>query len=222
MKEKIAVFDFDGTIINGDSLLIAAFNANHKLGLIINIINFIPNIVLWKLGLVSTSSTKQSFLKKFNICDLFNKSIYEKNLNNYINSIKNDIREEALERIRFHKDEGDRVIVCSASFDMLLQPITQNMKVELISTRLSFIHEKWHPRLISKNCNGIEKVERLKEVIGDINNYFIESYGDSSGDKELLRISDIEHFRTFSKRSLFDHKRLMINFKTFINNKKLF
>ena len=119
--------------------------------MIINIINFIPNIVLWKLGLVSTSSTKQSFLKKFNICDLFNKSIYEKNLNNYINSIKNDIREEALERVRFHKAEGDRVIVCSASFDMLLQPITQNMKVELISTRLSFIYEKWHPRLISKN-----------------------------------------------------------------------
>ena len=42
----------------------------------------------------------------------------------------------ALERLKMHKSKGDKVVLCSASFDMLLRDFADYLKVDLISTKL--------------------------------------------------------------------------------------
>lgn len=45
-------------------------------------------------------------------------------------------------------------------------------------------------RLSTKNCYGPEKVNRLKEVLGDLSDYHITAYGDSYGDRDIMEIAD--------------------------------
>jgi hypothetical protein len=44
-------------------------------------------------------------------------------------------------------------------------------------------------RLLGKNCYGPEKVQRLKTLLGSLEDYVIYTYGDSKGDRELLAIA---------------------------------
>ena len=55
------------------------------------------------------------------------------------------------------------------------------------------------PRIIGENCNGKQKLKKVKEKLGSFEDIILEVYGDSIGDKELLEISDIPHFRSFSE-----------------------
>jgi phosphoserine phosphatase len=52
-------------------------------------------------------------------------------------------------------------------------------------------------RLSGRNCYGPEKVERLEEVLGKLDNYLVYAYGDSKGDRELLAVADHGFFRHF-------------------------
>lgn len=49
----------------------------------------------------------------------------------------------------------------------------------------------------SKNCYGAEKVNRIKELFPDREQYHITAYGDSSGDSEMLKYADIQHYKPF-------------------------
>ena len=50
--------------------------------------------------------------------------------------LKERINIEALNRIHFHKEKGDKVVLCSASLDMLIMPLANYLEVDLISTKL--------------------------------------------------------------------------------------
>ena len=62
MERKIAVFDFDGTIIYGDSMILAAFYNNNIINFLFSSITFIPYLILKKFGLISSKSLKEIFL----------------------------------------------------------------------------------------------------------------------------------------------------------------
>jgi len=49
------------------------------------------------------------------------------------------------------------------------------------------------------NCNGKEKVSRIKEAFNLADFETVYAYGDSSGDKEMLAIATHAHFRPFTK-----------------------
>jgi uncharacterized protein (TIRG00374 family) len=104
---------------------------------------------------------------------------------------------EALERLRWHQGRGDRVLLCSASPRMLLQPLADWLEVELLCTELMRVDGRWQPVLASANCKGPEKVRRLKEHLGSLEGLSIEAYGDSKGDRELLQASTRPHYRNF-------------------------
>ena len=47
------------------------------------------------------------------------------------------------------------------------------------------------------NCNGSEKVRRIKEIFPNRSEYFLTAYGDSHGDKEMLAEADESFYRVF-------------------------
>ena len=53
--------------------------------------------------------------------------------------------------------------------------------------------------LAGPNCRGPEKVRRLREVYGD-DMHLTAAYGDTSGDREMLRIADEKGYRVFKGR----------------------
>lgn len=195
MRKKIVVFDFDNTLIKGDSIIIAAYFASNKFNFIPRVIKIIPYFLLFKLSFISAKSFKEKFLEIFKICSYFNKN----HTSGYLNKIKKKLNREALKRLHIHKINNDIIYICSASPYILLKGISSYLNINLISTELEKKDGKFLPQIKGNNCNGYEKVVRLRKALGQIDDFILEVYGDSSGDKELLNIAEIPHFKSFEE-----------------------
>jgi HAD superfamily hydrolase (TIGR01490 family) len=196
MNNKIAVFDFDGTITYKDTLPLFIYFSSNFIYLLLKFFIFLPYYIIFKLKFISNNSAKEKLLSLFykgtskEQFELFGFNFVEKNLSKYI-------RHEALDKIKKHQLDGCRVIIISASPEIWVRPFANRLGVECIATKLEFIDNVFTGRFNSPNCYGPEKVKRLKELIGDLNNFYIYGYGDSLGDKELLNISNKPFYRTF-------------------------
>ena len=195
----IAIFDVDGTLLKGDSLIIAAKYSRSKLGFFVSLIQFIPFFLLWKIRIISTKKTKEKFIKIFKICEKFNNENKNGRSKWFLNYLKKNLNKEAYKKLIYHQKKGDQIILCSASLDMLLIPLAKYLDADLVSTELEKSQDLWTPKIKGENCYGLEKIEALKRELQeriDINQ--IEAYGDSRGDKELLEFADFPHFQSFS------------------------
>ena len=201
-RKRVAVFDVDGTLLKGDSLIIAAKRSQNIARQILGFLIFIPWIIFWQLKFVSTEKIKTKFLQSFGICEAANKAEEYGNFNWLLNDMRSNCRPVALQRLRWHQERGDKVLLCSASPRVLLQGFADWLGVEVICTELVRSKGKWLPKLSSPNCKGLEKVNRLTQHLGELGNYEIEAYGDSRGDRELLEVANLPHYRNFISKPL--------------------
>ena len=198
-----AVFDIDKTLIKKDSLILSAifFNRN-KIEIIKMIFLIIPYYFFFKFGIINTGKFKEKFIEIFRICDFFNNSENYKEKCRYREILIENIRPEALQRINFHKSEGHKIILCSASPRMIITPLADYLEVDLLCTELEKSDKKWLPKVKGSNCNGLEKTRRLEAFIGPLDKHYFHAYGDSIGDRELLNKSTWPHYRSFSDKSI--------------------
>ena len=196
-KQRIAVFDVDGTLLRGDCLWLAARRASSLWRQVVAVLACLPWLIGWQLRLISTGRFKQQVIAAFGICEAVNRAEAAGRANWLLDDLQAEINPEALQRLHWHQQQGDRVLLCSASPRLLLQPLADWLKVELLCTELEQREGHWRPVLVSANCKGPEKVRRLEEHLGPLEGRSIEAYGDSKGDRELLRTATIPHYRSF-------------------------
>lgn len=101
------------------------------------------------------------------------------------------LRPEALDRLRWHRDEGHEIVIVSASLDVYLDPLAPLLGVEhVLCTRLGVdAGGRLDGTLVGGNVRGPEKVRRVREWLGD-EPAELWAYGDSAGDRELLAFAD--------------------------------
>ncbi len=108
------------------------------------------------------------------------------------------LRPAALARIAWHRSRGDRLILISASLDVYLRDLATQLGFnELLCTQLAMRDGCCVGQFVGVNCRGAEKVRQLELLCGDLSAYEIYAYGDSDGDRELLAIADVPHYRPF-------------------------
>ena len=203
MIPVVAVFDVDGTLLRCDCLMMAVRRSRGPAGQLIAVLLSVPWFIGWKLSLVSSDQFKQQAIAAFQICETFNRlEAHGLGATDWLMELKSQLRPEALERLRWHQGRGDRVLLCSASPRMLLQPLADWLGVELLCTELQRSDGYWQPTLAGKNCKGPEKVMRLRELLGPLEGLSIEAYGDSKGDQELLEVAARPHYRSFADQPL--------------------
>jgi HAD superfamily hydrolase (TIGR01490 family) len=193
---NIAFFDFDGTITTKDTLIefikYSVGEKNYYFGMFANL----PMLLRFKLKLLPNDEAKQRLLTYFfgNWSeDKFKTAAY----NYSINEIDKVVKKSALEKIDWHKKNGDRVVVVSASLESWLKPWCEKNNLDLICTKMSFDEGEVSGRFLGKNCHGHEKADKIKESF-DLKKFDkIYAYGDSSGDKQMLELSTNPHFRVF-------------------------
>ena len=196
-ENTIAFFDFDGTITRKDSFfLFLKFVLKNKfyIKLIINL----PILICYKLNLLSNAKAKELVLK------LCIKNMEEKELDSKMEDftlvLETICMQSALEKIKWHKNNNHEVVIVSASLELYLKKLAKKLGMELIATKLKIKNGKITGELGSPNCYGEEKVKRIKEKY-DLNLYSsIYAYGDSKGDKEMLKITSPNKafYRVFS------------------------
>ena len=196
-KQRVAVFDVDGTLLQGDCLWRAARRSKGFAGQLLAALVCLPWLIGWQLRLISTGRFKQQVIAAFGICEAVNRAEAAGRADWLLDDLKAQINPEALQRLHWHQQQGDRVLLCSASPRLLLQPLANWLKVELLCTELEQRDGLWRPLLAGANCKGPEKLRRLEEHLGPLEGRLIEAYGDSKGDRELLKAAAIPHYRSF-------------------------
>ncbi|MCT7466712.1 HAD-IB family hydrolase [Aliarcobacter cryaerophilus] len=192
----LALFDFDGTITTDDSLLkfirFVVGDRRFLLGLVV----LSPMLVLYKLKLIPNYKAKQYLLSWF--FKGMRKVDFLKVANEYsLVHIDKIVRPKAIEKINWHKEQGHKVVVVSASIECWLRPWCEKNGLELIATKLEIKDDIVTGKLLSKNCYGVEKVNRIKELYNLEKYDYIYAYGDSSGDKQMLELAHEKFYKPF-------------------------
>jgi len=110
-------------------------------------------------------------------------------------------RPDALQTWRRWRAKGATTIIVSASPDLVVAPFARGLGCDrLIASGIAFdVNDRAIGTLAGPNCRGPEKVRRLKAVYGE-EVRLTAAYGDTGGDREMLRIADEKGYRVFRAR----------------------
>jgi HAD superfamily hydrolase (TIGR01490 family) len=197
----IAAFDFDGTLLQGDCLLLFHRLLRGPVGMMLGWIRLLPALLNWKAGRRSTAWFKQHYLAVILAGTETRKrqQVLEHDLPKLLIQ---RLRPEAVARFRWHAHQGHRLVIVSASPRALIQPVAHHLGAALIATETNDLAGEApnaSVQLTSPNCKGTEKVRRLEAWLGQpLQEFELHAYGDSRGDRELLQAACEPHWRSFN------------------------
>jgi phosphoserine phosphatase len=221
MQQRIAFFDFDGTITTRDTLLefikFSKGKPNFYVGFLLNS----PWLVAFKCKLISNQTAKERILRWFfrgqslddfqQRCDQFARIV-----------IPGLLRPKALQEVARLQAAGATVVIVSASPGNWIRGWADTLNLALIATRLETTpavtgdgptsfpvtggSPSSHPsspapkltgKIAGNNCYGEEKVRRIREIYTLSEYADINTYGDSSGDLPMLKLGTNSFFKPF-------------------------
>ena len=118
---KLALFDFDGTITRDDSLIRFIRFVIGDTKYILGMIFLSPTLIAYKLKLIPNYKAKQLLIS------YYFKGMDEEVFFNFakeysLKHIETILRSEAMEKIKWHKEQGHKVVIVSASIRCWLEP----------------------------------------------------------------------------------------------------
>lgn len=194
----IAAFDFDNTLIDRDSLLPFLFYTAGWKTTVSRLFQLLPDFIKYLIRMKTRQQVKEDILTKFfqgkDITRLKQKGDAYAHL-----KLDQFIQSEALQRLRWHQQQGHECCIISASVDLYLEPwAIRHGITRVISSQLIIEEGKVTGKLQGLNCWGPEKVRRLIAELGPKETFQLYAYGDSRGDQELLNLADFPYYRKFT------------------------
>ena len=192
----IAFFDFDGTITSKDSMIEFVKFIHGNIGLCKGLFRLMPILLALKLKLINNQTAKEKFIFHFL------KHLKKDEINNLAEKFETVLDQivlpNALRKIEWHKQNNHEVVVVSASFECYLKKWCQKQKLHLICTKLEFKQQMLSGKFATKNCYGIEKVNRINEEydLDRFQNIYV--YGNSKGDKEMMQLGTHQFYKYFN------------------------
>ncbi|MDR2205043.1 MAG: HAD-IB family hydrolase [Flavobacteriaceae bacterium] len=193
--KKLYLFDFDGTLTHKDTMfLYLKFYSPSKYW--VQFLKHIPLFILLKLKLADAEKVKKSFIASIlkgqsqTKIEGKSKAFFEENLPSVF-------RQNALDFIQNMDREKSDAYIVSASLDIWVKPFAERLGIKLLSTEAEFRNGIFTGNFSTKNCNGIEKLNRIKQAISGQKFDKKIAFGDTSGDKPMLNFADESYFRFF-------------------------
>ena len=193
--KKLYLFDFDGTLTYKDTmfLYLTFYNASKFR---IQFIKHIPLFILLKMNLLEADKVKRSFVSS--VLKGQTKSKIEKKSQQFFDQYYPEIfRENALDFIKNIDHSQTDCYIVSASLDIWVRPFAEKFGMKLLATQAAFENNIFTGKFVGKNCNGLEKVNRIKEAINEKKYDKTIAFGDTSGDQEMLDWADEGQFKFF-------------------------
>ena len=186
--KTLALFDFDGTLYSKDSLIEFTKLAKGSVKFYQGILLLSPFLIGLKLGFLHNEKVKIKFLKHFfkNI-EVAEFKAMAKDF--AINKVASDLNKKTFQHFLKHIQLNHTVCIVSASCADWIQPWSNQYRASFIGSELEIINQKITGNLATKNCYGIEKVNRIKAVYKLDEFDVIKVYGSGKGDFEMLQLS---------------------------------
>ena len=185
MLTKFAFFDFDDTLIHGDSggKLLKYYLKKHPLS-VFKLLKVVYHYALYLLKIEPLNKAKSAWLYPLDkMSDQEIEKFYQEVLEPcyYLNVI---------EELKKKKAEGYTIYICSASVEAYLRFCKLPVD-EILGTKTDIKDGKYTSQMIGKNCKNEEKVKRLNEwaKTNKIDYEIVNFYSDSIADKPLFDIA---------------------------------
>jgi phosphatidylglycerophosphatase C len=193
--EVVAAFDFDGTISTTDSLQYFLRDALGWPRYLLGIVLALPWLAACGARLIDRHAAKQRLLRAtlggtpVGAAERWAEAFVAQRLPTLL-------RPEMLERLAWHRRQGHRTVLVSASPSLYLRLWARQMGFDAaLCTELEQLDGRYTGRLASRNCWGPEKVRRLTAWWGAQVPARLYAYGDSRGDREMLARADVAWYR---------------------------
>lgn len=196
--DTLVLFDFDGTITTQDSLdsFFRDISPNKLIYLKIKFIDTLFYFILYKLKIISLEKLKLKRINKyFSLYD--NEKLLLKAINFSKYTLPKFVKNSAIEQIKMHKMYSHKVVVVSASLNILLTEFITSINIELITNDIVYDNKKKIYSFKKPDCNFHEKVIRIKSKYDLLDYKYIYAYGDSNGDYQMLSIANYKYFNYF-------------------------
>ncbi len=197
----IVAFDFDGTLTVRDSFQAFLRWRAGAFEFHVGLLRLIPAAVAY-LGHRSRARLKAAMVRVY--LKGLPREVLEREASEFAASnAPLLLRPDALKAWRRHRQDGARMVIVTASPDILVWPFARGLGADLlIGTRLTLSEDgRVAGTLASANCRGIEKVNRLREAFGD-DVRLLAAYGDTAGDREMLELAEDRFMRLFQGKPM--------------------
>ncbi|MBE7178197.1 MAG: haloacid dehalogenase-like hydrolase [Mucilaginibacter polytrichastri] len=196
MAKGLALFDLDGTITKSDTFIEFIRYTKGDIAFVAGFGILSPALIAMKLKMIPNWRAKEITLSWFfggMPVDEFNRRC------GAFSDARMDalVRPGAKKQIEWHKQQDHTVYIVSASAENWLKKWCAEQDIHLLATRLIVENGRITGKLDGRNCYGEEKVSRIKEAIRLEDYETIWAYGDSSGDKQMLALTQNATYKPF-------------------------
>jgi|SRR6185295_3957268 len=191
---NLALFDFDGTITRGDTFtpfLRFAIQPSRAVwsGLLIS-----PVLIAHRLRLVSTTSTRP-IVARAGFRGVPADGVRALGQRYAAEVLPSVLEAQAMERLEWHRRQGDTVVVVSAGLDVYLGPWCAAHGVQLICTELEEQRGRMTGEYRRGDCSGPIKAALIRETF-DLDRFEnVYAYGDTPEDREMLALANRKFYR---------------------------
>ena len=196
----IAAFDFDGTLTKRDTFIPFLVQGLGWPRFLLALCQCSPWLAGFALRLIPNHVAKQKLM----LTTLKNKTIAE--MDDWTSrwlaqSFPGQLQDWTITRLAEHQQTGLCCVMVSASPDVYLKRVAQHLGFDaLLCTEMAVIDGRLTGEMKTPNCHGEQKVLRLHawmlERFGaDSGAQVMYAYGDTSGDKPMLRLATHAFYR---------------------------
>ena len=196
----VAAFDFDGTLTKRDTLLpfLACGLGWPRFLLALTLCS--PWLAAFALRLIPNHVAKQKLM----LFTLKGKSVAEVDewTSRWLaQSFPGQLQSWTMARLAEHQQQGHCCVMVSASPDIYLKRVAQQLGFDaLLCTEMAVMDGRLTGDMQTPNCHGKQKVLRLKawmaeRFAADSGAEVVYAYGDTSGDKPMLRLAAHAFYR---------------------------
>ena len=192
----VAAFDFDGTLTRRDTMFPFLLHVVGWGAFVRHVSALAPTLAAYVLGAMRNDIAKERVFARF-LSGMDSGELQLRATRFAAEKLPGLLRAEAMRRVDWHKRQGHRCVLISASLELYVRPWALSAGFDdVIATRLETLEQgRVSGNLSGENCFGIEKVRRLEALVGARSGYTLYAYGDSRGDRELLSSADYAYYR---------------------------
>ena len=196
----VAAFDFDGTLTKSDTFMPFLVRGLGWPRLLLALTLCSPWFAAFALRLIPNHVAKRRLMR----ATLSGKTVAE--MDDWTNrwlaqDFTGQLQDWSMARLAEHKQAGHCCVMVSASPDIYLKRVAQQLGFDaLLCTEMAVMDGRLTGDMKTPNCHGEQKVLRLKawmaERFGaDSGAELVYAYGDTSGDKPMLRLAEHAFYR---------------------------
>jgi phosphatidylglycerophosphatase C len=185
---QLAIFDLDGTIVKGDTLLPFLLWFAWRRRRVWPLLKIWPLLALYAVRLLSAKKAKEQLLVTFLQGE--QETVINEHAERFVRGwVSRHLREEVVSKLREHQAQGHRVILLSASPDLYVAVVARYLGIpETIATKVQMADGSCRGLIVGDNCRGEAKLAALKAHLGEeVAPPGSFAYGDSDCDLPTLR-----------------------------------